>query len=333
MAKKTGSLIALLLLTATFNSHSMEPQQPSKWALIVGGVLLGAVAIKMLWQPKQELDPKLESHVEQEPVEPFPFTDLPKDMQNQIIYFLGSYTTATTLKEAAFTINSLAQVNNELNAFINDPKFCLQVIKHLAHKFNCSDEEAAEALKTKEAKRRLMLQRALKNCLMYSDNPKDMPIGDIDFNFTYFDVKEKQLTPLMIALKYNYSMIQPLLLQGADINTANSDGITALMFAVEHNLWLHSIDILLTSKDLIINKQDLDGNTALMRCCLNTKQNNPPHHKIINKRMINTLVNAGADPELANFAGLTPLAAAQATGDQEIIDLIQDAIAKKHGGQ
>ena len=49
-----------------------------------------------------------------------------------------------------------------------------------------------------------------------------------------------------------------------------------------------------------------------------------------NKLIIKLLLNAGADPEIVGINDFTSSDAARQTGDQEIIDLIQNAIDKKH---
>jgi hypothetical protein len=313
--KKINSFIALLLLAATFNSHSMEPeQQKSGWVALAGATIIRGYAAY-----KQFL-----SYIHSEPIEPFPFTTLPKDIQHEIIALLLAGATATSLKEAAFTINSLAQINHQLNELINDPKFCLSIIKNLAETFNCSDEEAAKALQTQEAKRRLKLQESLKKSLERGRYPADLPSGDIDLNFTYSGLDEyggEIMTPLMIAIvKNNYYMIQLLPTLGANLNMIGTEGIkmTALMFAARYQ---HAaIIILFKCQNLNINQQDLQGNTALMHYLA------PDMKHYWAYAIVPLFLDAGADPELANNAGLTPLQAAQQTGDQHVIDLIQDAI-------
>jgi hypothetical protein len=315
ITKKSNAFIAFLLLATTFNGYSME--QPSRnnlgWAAIVGGVLLGAVAIKMLWQSQ--------------PGEPFPLENLPPEMSEKIIQLVSLNTATTSLEEAAFTINSLAQVNKELNELINDPKFCLKIIKSLAKKFNCSDQEAAKALKTKEAKRRLGLQEHLR--LVVSVLVIQLEIGDIennikafieagvDLNFTYRTDSGRTLL-IMAAMYNNCPMIQMLLKNGAHINKANLRGHTALMVAVYVNN-TDAVQCLLNTPNIAINQQDNTGWTALMMAIAKK-----------NKSIIKQLLNAGADAERADFNGITPLQTAQQFGNQEIIDLIQDAIDKKH---
>jgi ankyrin repeat protein len=77
-----------------------------------------------------------------------------------------------------------------------------------------------------------------------------------------------------------------------------------------------------------IKQQDLLGNTALMYCLKDVSRAN----YIQTLLTIAILLDAGANPECINFAGQTPLAIAKSlNGAQELIDLIQDGINKKHG--
>lgn len=288
ITKKLSSFIALLLFATTFNSHSMQ-EQPSRgvlgWAAIVGGILLGTIAIKMLWQPQES----------------FPFTDLPQDMQNRIIQLLNLEITAESLEVAAKTINSLAQVNTKLNQKINDSQFCLQLIKYLAQKYDCSDEQAAEMLRTQEAKRRLELQKTLAHLcskkIYLFDTVKDTERFEkicqegVDLNFTY----KGNITPLELSL------------------FSGNDAFFETLCSVEEN----PLD---GNKRLDRNKRiTKGGGTALI---IAAKIHKPAYVKI--------LLDTGADPELANFKGITPLQAAQEENNQTIINLIQDAIDKKY---
>jgi len=357
--KKTGLLIALLF-TIPFNSYSME-QPPRgnnyfRYAAIIGGVLLGAVAIKMLWQSQ--------------PNEPFPLENLPPEVIEKIIQLVSINTTAESLEIAAKTVNSLAQVNKELNEYINDPEFCLKLIKHLAVKFDCSDEEVAEKLHTQAAEKRLLAQRLLqtfckeylykiaKRQVTFLNWEKQFELIEeksdkkyIDFEFTYSDPNGGIVTPLMIcssnACKNNadgydtYIGIIELIATGIDVNKTNSQGITALMLASKDQrtsaigalLKITSPDdqelnkFIQTLPTVNIDQQDLQGNTALLYSIITTQRRGNLNPSTITE----DLLNAGADPELANFNGLTPLAAAQQNGNPAIINLIQNAINKKNG--
>ena len=357
--KKTNSIIALVLLATTFNSYSMKrpisPHQEKKqilgqaqlpsgeWVDIVGLVLSNDAPMKLL-------------------LTNFDFTQLPKDIQHEIIYLLSIETTATSLDSAAITINSLAQVNKELNELINDPKFCLKIIKHLAQKFECSDMKAAKALKTKEAKRRFELQDKLYDlCTNDTSLTEITPYFEllrqqgIDLNFTYFSEFCNGATPLILVVTEDYEdnytqseLIKFLIMQGADINATNNDGDTVLMHAAR--LLKEKIIKLLTEQPkLNINQQDNNGCTALhyiFEDAIDRWGGQDIEDKVI--VVIKFLLNAGADSEIANNDGETPrtetieyflhidelkeiLGADEVQKEyQTIIDLFNDAISKKH---
>jgi hypothetical protein len=358
--KNNRSLIAFLLCAITFNSmYTMD--QPEKesvlgWVAVIGGVLLGGIAMKYLWQ---------------QPGEPFPFTELPQDMQNKIIELASLYSTAESLDIAARTINSLAQVNKELNQKINDPQFCLQLIKHLSKKFNLSNEKVAKKLNTQEAKKRLALQSQLfELCFSPYDLVKKIKSSymsgtDLDFtydannpeefNFLTYTAKRnpnhpKEVIPLMIISLMLYSGIAAkdrdflfdFLSKNSDINATNNDGMTALMFVCSNSLSSKNTTICINELSRNpkhnINQQDLKGNTALMYLVGENAvyYNTEDVNSVSIATGINDLINTGADPEIANFAGTTPLQALlQAPNQdsqeiQEAIVVLKEAIAQKY---
>ena len=328
--KKNGVLVVVLLIVATGNVCGMErafeltKKRPQSTMLrrplsnFVGNILLGIRKLN--------------------PAEPFPFSDLPKEIQNEILSLLTINVNAESLETAAQTINALAQVNKELNALINEPIFCLRLIKVLAKKFNCSDDVVCKKLSTQEAKRRLDLQVQFfilcqKDFDMVKDKLADLCQQGVDLEFTMYD-----MTPLMVASAMasldtgsGYgSMLNYLLANGAYINCANRKGQTALMYAAGVEKILSSVEgirELVSYVDLDVNQQDQEGNTALIYLLQTIGSE-------IGGELLegcNILLNAGADPERANFSGLTPLAVARERHVQQVIDLIQQAIDKKHG--
>src|SRR5579872_3191629 len=100
---KKLNLIAPILISFLFTpyqTHTMKrlPKENPQWVELVGNAILG----------------------ESTAIEPSSFMQLPTEIQATIISLLASNSTATTLQEAAKTINSLAQVNYELNELMND---------------------------------------------------------------------------------------------------------------------------------------------------------------------------------------------------------------------
>jgi len=130
---------------------------------------------------------------------------------------------------------------------------------------------------------------------------------------------------LMIAVNQNnLPIIQKLLAHGANINLADFEVITPLMFAAT-NGYVDVVQYLATYPTITINQQSKKGNTGLMVALYSS------NNLMIKRQLIQQLLAAGADPEIANKSGTTPLKLAQAIGDAEILSLINKAILKKHG--
>jgi ankyrin repeat protein len=128
-------------------------------------------------------------------------------------------------------------------------------------------------------------------------------------------------TFLTLAIKNkNCPFIKILLDYGTNIHQI-SRGKTPLMVAVFHQD-ITTIECLLKNPNIIINQQTNTGLTALIWAIFSQ-----------NKSIINLLLNAGADPEIANDKGNTPLQMAETIKKPKIIDLIQKAIDKKHKRQ
>ena len=303
--------------------ESDDTQNSSCLQLIKNALVGGTSALKQLL---------LYVYSEKAEIDPFPFTNLPEDMQNVIISLIIKNSTARSLKEAANSINALAQVNHQLNDLINDPEFCLQIIWHLAEQFDCSDEAAAQALQTEEAKQRLKIQKQFtllsspkkkfneKKFKEFYEKYKDY----IDIDFTCTEIK---MTPLMLATyaKNSSKHISFLLNIGAiNVNKASTLGMTALMLSALNSTDPETVKLLCEYPTININQQDNEGNTALMLLC---KFCNTERFKLENLKI---LIDAGADLEIPDNEGVTPLQEAMQLGNNEVINLINEAINKKH---
>jgi len=269
------------------------------------------------------------------------FSNLPVEVQTSIIQLFAKSCTLTTLKESAQTINALAQVNTLLNNLINNPEFNLQLIKSRAKKFNISDVKVAKALQTKASKDQLKLQLVLAKLIKNIDEEQEsggvLPKLDkllknfkvdgktykVDLDFTYRWNKESEeySSPLVYAIQNdNNFLIQYLLKNGANINQTGFNGKTPLMYASD----AATITFLAKQSGLNINQQDASGNTALLRAIQHYFPEVSDRDQEIS--VIQALLDNGANPTIANNTGDTPLKAAQATGDQEVINIIQTAI-------
>jgi ankyrin repeat protein len=125
--------------------------------------------------------------------------------------------------------------------------------------------------------------------------------------------------------------IQRSLDNGADINTTDMNKWTPLMWAVVKG-HSNAVQCLLNNPNIAINQQDHDGNTALMIALLlihRTWTTKKVTQQTI-QNVIQLLLDAGADPEIANNKGNAPLHVAQSIDDAEILRSLHKAILKKH---
>lgn len=116
------------------------------------------------------------------------------------------------------------------------------------------------------------------------------------------------------ALRNACSSIRTLLKMGADVNAADSEGMTALSSAVlEHNV--DAVKILLSAPGINLEARDsVSGSTALLFAALDDYAD-----------ICAMLVEAGADMNVTNVMGRTPLAsaiAARAKTDGKAVDYL-----------
>ncbi len=263
-----------------------------------------------------------------EPEKTFPFADLPPEMQYYVVALMSVSSTAKSLQEATDTISALAVTNENLNELLNDPTICLKIIKNLAKQFGCSDQEAAEALGTQEAKRRLDIQQQFfdlcdQDVELFTqadfDDLYELYKKYVDFNFTYyvvfhhegFNPEKIETTLLMLAIRAeNCSLIKILLTLGANSNLANADGYTPLMVAVDTNN-KDIVQCLLENSEPHIDLQDSEGKTALMFAVIKN-----------NCSIIKKLLERGADINKTDNSGMTALMIAVGHGHTEAVQCL-----------
>lgn len=335
--KKNNVFATLLFIALASTASGMAPEDNNsnnQWISLAADVILYSTDgfkefLSYIYPPTAAQIPKSR------------FELLPKEIQQTIIFLLSKRTNATTLKDAAHAINSLAQVNKQLNDLINDPVFCLQIIKRLAQQFDCSDETAAAALQTQEAKNRLALQKKLKKLFTaekFDKNSFDQLYKEhnkyVDLNFTYrssenseFDMKNTLLIIVAGGTSHSKATKVDCLLKTSliHINYGNEYGTTALMECVKVNKGSETLKLLCKSQDIIIDLQDNNQSTALLHACWS--KNTPDKFQYIE-----ILLNEGADPESKNADGATPQFVLQIVygKDSKELKLIEEAIKKKH---
>jgi len=164
---------------------------------------------------------------------------LPQDQQKIILSLIFSGETAKSLEEATKTIRSLSLVNKYLNQLINHPGFCLQIIKHLAKRFNCSDMTVCEKLNTPQSN---IIEELHKTLLVLCSSAYFLPAADfadqinelmeagVDLNFTFDDTKQE--TPLIVTIQNSLcSLARVLLIKGANPECPNKAGRTPVELA------------------------------------------------------------------------------------------------------
>lgn len=119
--------------------------------------------------------------------------------------------------------------------------------------------------------------------------------------------KEKR-TPLIHATIDNkIDMIRTLVQNNADVNLQDSLGYSALHYAAQNYL-IDAAQLLLKNK-AIVDVQDIHGNTPLFRAVFHSRGRG---------EMVNLLLSSGADMNLKNNHGVSPIELANSIGNYNV---------------
>lgn len=266
----------------------------------------------------------------------FPFAELVVEIQKHIILLTTtSYTkdfvkanddsyTQRSLRNLACTVNALARVDKKRLAILNEPLFCLQLIKSLGQADCQPDRTVVKVLNFSEAGRRAKIQNTLRDLCKLSNPSKDAfdsvcaEGADLEFTSLWDSEERDSASPLMLsALKNNRCMVKWLLEKKVNVNQSTLlFGTTALMYAHDSIL-----SLLIAVSGININQQDKNGRTAIM----SRVQADEP-----SSWGVQYLLDAGVDPEPGDpLSAIKKRLELYPNESQKIIDILEDAIAKK----
>lgn len=221
------TFLTCALLTASVSIQPMDRPEDSKpkkkktsktkrfqdWVAKAGNIILGKEPAP------QENIPALQGTS---------FVDLPADMQFKIADALRTTSNASSFMQVSAALSTLARINKQLNALINDSTFCLTLIKHYARMFETNDSNIGSLLRTQGAKTRLAIQNSLINDICTNDNPDTLrfkELAALGFDPYFTDVFG--YTPAeQCILHYNVDGLAMLLSIGVDPEFAGKNGIS-----------------------------------------------------------------------------------------------------------
>ena len=267
---------------------------------------------------------------------PYRLLTLPPDIKNIIFELLTTNTTERDYPSACSTVTTIACINTTFNLAINNSLFLHKLTEEYTKKFQCSHESITRSLAgIEKAKETLVLQMKLKNLVStvtnkerYKTQLDALVTRNINFNFVY-NYQNQQLTALMIALMKEGSaskLINLLVKAGADVNGKNVHGQTPLYIQFKPSARMGTSMYFHFYSTVQLNHQDNTGKTPLFYVITKYGSTHPAYVT----QQVEWLLRNGADPEIPNNKGLTPLLAAKDRGLGGVVELINAAILKKN---
>ncbi len=249
---------------------------------------------------------------------------LPRELINELQHFIGirqAIESSKDLKEAIKKLKVLADPKIHARYF-KDLKSLEPIIYALAIKFKVAPNEIAEALKKESVEgaerwlkevwpQQLQLLEAVREGNMNAIKQLIAQHVNPNIRGVYLN------TPLIKAtLGSSLEAAQYLLEHGANVNAQNMYGTTALMeAALQGNL---EIVRLLLEHGADVNAQSSEGWTALINAALYNHTD-----------IVKLLLEHGANPNIKNKFGTTALRKAQDNHNEEMIEILQDAMVKQ----
>lgn len=270
-----------------------------------------------------------------------------KEIDKNILRFIGTNTRGDTLQEAAQIFSALICVNKFTWMHMDNDQRTLGWIKDLSKRFDCINIDVAKALRTRAAKQRRTAQLGL---LFNFDLPKisknisNFEDCALDINFSYDKEYPSPLLQCCGDAHRKYSAAHWLIESGADINVCTSSGDNACTLALSlgHTRFMKAF---IERKDFIPNHQNNKGDTALhyyvghikrLSECEGDYNDDDRCYRICVMEKpdatIQGLLKKGANPILVNEAGETPLMIARMIKvdkiKETVVELLEQAAIK-----
>ncbi len=260
---------------------------------------------------------------------------LPPEIYNKIVRFMTIDSGELLLEDAARSINTLGLVDKYLNTYINDDKRTLCLIKKFSAKYETCNLKVAQVLRTQAANRRYFLQSSfylstwlIPKCLPITlrEHADKLKSSGLDVNFSY---NQEYASPLLQRLNVNGCglEIEWFVENGANINVCDKEGKNCLMLALDKRCTVGCASVFLDRRSLVVNHQDNDKNTVLHFCAAYILSRTAEYQTKFYDLVVKKLFAKGANPNLKNKDGLTPLDVAKsANAPEEFISLLEDAM-------
>ncbi len=288
---------------------------------------------------------------------PIVLAGLPAEMGGKILDMTIN-NTDNDLKKVKPNIHKLYSLCKSMQHFMDDQKNSLHLIKELSFISGEPNDYVAMMIPTEGARKLLFIQQSFdamcqgqKNRPISKKNFSTLKDFGYDIDFTYGRETETQLAKACRSYRtwsVQPLMVKPLLEQGADYticpkNRVYHDTIESIIFNLLENVNAEAdeaLDYFFASPHFNINHYYEAWNfdvTALwfLVCSIaeedqqKTFFDQPNPRYTLKLRRLQKLLDNGADPELTGSTEVTPLVMAQAAKDQNIIDMLEKAIAHK----
>jgi hypothetical protein len=182
------------------------------WIETAGNIMLGREPVQAIQEPAIQTS----------------FAILPADIQFTIVDNLRTTSEAASFRQIAKALSTLERTEKHLYKLINDPTFCLRLIKYYAKMFNAHDTMICSFLNTQAAKTRLAIQDSFIREICTNNNPDTLRFRELvalGFDSYFTDLNGN--TPIELCIRhYNTEGLKMLLSIGVNPEFVGNNEMT-----------------------------------------------------------------------------------------------------------